>query len=382
MTKEDFTVLYDKYLAGDCTPEELTLLEKYRDDFILSEKPWTPAMGDKDEVRSAIYNKLQLAVKPPVRLLNFKWLAAAALLICVITAGLFLHYKNSSASLADTQLGQHKKNLIVPGSDKAILTLADGRVLNLDKQEKGIMLKQGSATITQLTAGQLTYSVKNQKQAILSTAYNSIMTPKGGEYRVVLSDGTKVWLNSATSLKYPAVFSGHERRVELSGEAYFEVAKNKHMPFRVSVKGMAIEVLGTHFNVMAYNNEKAVETTLLEGKVKLTNNHNKKQAYLLPGQCGVMKDDQGGFDVQPANAGNAVAWKNGYFTFNQESIQSIMRKVARWYDVDVEYQGDVSNKTFGGTVSRFADISDLLKTLELTGTIHFKVEGRRVIVMD
>jgi ferric-dicitrate binding protein FerR (iron transport regulator) len=383
MTKEDFIVLYDKYLEGKCTPDELILLEQYHDDFILSDKPWKAEMMDKHEARQILLNKLAGAVDPPVRKVNrnYRWLAAAAVLVFSISAGLLWHFRSRAVFLVADHANTLKHQAIIkPGGERATLTLADGKIIRLDEKVKGVLSLQGNATISQLSTGQLTYIVGSGKSGVSGNVYNSIVTPQGGEYKIVLSDGTKVWLNSASSLKYPAVFSGHDRRVELAGEAYFEVAKNREMPFKVVVKGMAIEVLGTHFNVMAYNNEKAVETTLLEGKVKLTND--KRQAYLLPGQRGILTDKQPGFEIQSADIQKAVAWKNGYFTFKQESIQSIMRKVARWYNVEVVYQGDVEDKTFGGSVSRFADISELLKTLELTGTIHFKIEGRRVIVMD
>ncbi|MDN5287128.1 MAG: FecR family protein [Mucilaginibacter sp.] len=384
MTKEDFIVLYDKYLEGNCTPEELMLLEQYHDDFILSDKRWKAEMMDKQEARRILLTRLQAAVDPPVKKMrrNYRWLAAAAILIFAIAAGLLWRYKNGTRNLVSGNFGNtlNHQALIKPGGERATLTLADGKIISLNKEVKGLLSRQGSATVSQLSTGQLTYLVGSEQNEVSRKVYNSIATPQGGEYKLILSDGTKVWLNSASSLKYPAVFSGHDRRVELSGEAYFEVAKNRKMPFKVTVKGMAIEVLGTHFNVMAYNNEKDVETTLLEGKVKLTND--KRQAYLLPGQRGILSDKRSDFEIQSADIQKAVAWKNGYFTFKQESIQSIMRKVARWYNVEVVYQGNVEDKTFGGSVSRFADISELLKTLELTGTIHFKIEGRRVIVMD
>jgi ferric-dicitrate binding protein FerR (iron transport regulator) len=186
-------------------------------------------------------------------------------------------------------------------------------------------------------------------------------------------------LNAASSIKYPITFSGNERNVELTGEAYFEVAKNKDKPFNVKVNGMKVEVLGTHFNVMAYNDENSIETTLLEGSVKLT----KKgaSATLLPNQQGSLSRDAQGFRVTEVVAQDIIAWKNGFFKFDNENIETIMRKVARWYDVDITYEGDLTRQNFGGTVSRFNDLSKLLKTLELTGTIHFKIDGRRITVM-
>jgi transmembrane sensor len=180
-------------------------------------------------------------------------------------------------------------------------------------------------------------------------------------------------------LKYPTVFYGHERRVELSGEAYFEVAKNAAKPFKVSVNGINVQVLGTHFNIMGYNDEKEVKTTLLEGSVKLTNKN--CTALLKPGEQGVLNHQQTAFNIENVDVDDVVAWKNGFFAFNNEDIQTIMKEISRWYDVDVEFPEKFKRRNFGGTVSRFKDVSQVLNALELTGSIHFKVEERRIIVM-
>jgi transmembrane sensor len=195
-----------------------------------------------------------------------------------------------------------------------------------------------------------------------------------------LPDGTKVWLNAASSLHFPTAFTGGERRVELTGEGYFEVAKNKHLPFKVAFNDQEVQVLGTHFNIMAYPNEEASQTTLLEGSVSITKRNISR--LLVPGQQAKSTIGSAGFDIKQVDTQEAVAWKNGEFLFKNTNIQSIMRQLARWYDVDVAYQGNLQNMVFGGRMSKSKNISEVLKNLELTGTIHFKIEGRRVTVME
>jgi len=380
MTTQEYISLYEKCKSGDCTPAEAQLLEEYKDSFELTEGPWNADMGDKEQVRLAIYNRLQksISVAPVKKLTAIRYWAAAAVLILVASVSLILlTHKKTAESLVKNNR-EHNQSTILPGSNKAILTLSNGSKINLDNSTKGKLTQQGSTTINKLKNGQLVYSVNNSSSSS-PLLYNTATTPKGGQYEVVLSDGTRVWLNAASSLKYPVTFSGKERHVELTGEAYFEVAKNKNMPFSVAVKGTSIEVLGTHFNVMAYDDENSLVTTLLEGSVKLKNN--RAEALLKPGQKAVLGTGRTVYQISEANTDEAVAWKNGYFMFDNENIQSIMKKVARWYDVDVSYTGGTRELNFGGTVSRFSDITELLKTLEITGTIHFKIEGRKITVM-
>ena len=252
----------------------------------------------------------------------------------------------------------------------------------LDHSGNGVLASEGDAVIRKEDDGKLVYNTSGQA-AGQKTKYNSVLIPRGGQYQLTLPDGTKVWLNAESSLRFPVAFTGDTRRVELSGEAYFEVAKNKKKPFYVLAKGTEVQVLGTHFNVSAYN--EAVETTLLEGSVKLNSNGNT--ALLKPGQSGT-RNNIGAFKVENADLETAVDWKNGFFVFHDETIQSILQKASRWYDVEIEFRGNTASRQFYGKVSRYKNIDDLLKNLELTGEIHFKVEagsasgkGRRIIVM-
>jgi len=380
MSPEEYSSLYEKCHAGNCTSDEKKLLEEYTDSFELTEGEWHVAMGVKEQVRLAIYERLQESIQAtpvkkwiPVRY----WLAAASVLL-IFSVSLLLYKNKEAVQKLAKNSRQHDKSSILPGSNKAILTLADGSKITLGNSGHGTITHQGLATINKLNNGQLVYNINN-KLPQGTILYNTATTPRGGQYEVILSDGTKVWLNAASSLKYPVAFSGKERHVELTGEAYFEVAKNKNMPFSIAVKGSSIEVLGTHFNVMAYDDDKHMVTTLLEGAVKLKKGNS--EALLKPGQQAIMLDGQIAYQVSDANTEAAVAWKNGYFVFDNEGIESIMKKIARWYDVDVSYEGAVTDQSFGGTVSRFSNVTELLNILELTGTIHFKIEGRMITVM-
>lgn len=211
--------------------------------------------------------------------------------------------------------------------------------------------------------------------------YNTIETPKGGQYQVDLPDGTKVWLNAGSLLRYPTNFTGKIRSVELTGEAYFEVAKNAHKPFKVLSKNQVVEVLGTHFNISSYTDDISVKTTLLEGSVKVLSSKVNQTKLLKPGQQSDINYTNNAFFIKSVNTDEVIAWKNGYFLFSDEDLKSIMARFARWYNVDVEYQGDVDNLRFGGMVSRSKDLTQALKVVEQAGNVKFKIEGRRVIVM-
>jgi ferric-dicitrate binding protein FerR (iron transport regulator) len=214
-------------------------------------------------------------------------------------------------------------------------------------------------------------------------AYNTIATPRGGQYQLVLADGSKVWLNASSGLRYPTAFTGKERRVELTGEGYFEVAKNASMPFHVQVNQMDVEVLGTHFNINAYDDESAVKTTLLEGSVKVvkreTANVKENPIVLQPGQQAEMKPHSPLAINHSPNIEEVMAWKNGLFQFKAAGIETVLRQAARWYDVEFVYKGNIPEK-FSGQISRSANAEQLLKILELTGKVKFEINGKTIIV--
>jgi ferric-dicitrate binding protein FerR (iron transport regulator) len=286
----------------------------------------------------------------------------------------------------------HYRTDIAPGGNKAMLTLANGSTIVLDSAQDGTLAQQGTTKIIKLDGGALAYRAATDSkgqatdQAIGQTGYNTIATPRGGQYRIILPDGSKVWLNAASSLRFPAAFTGGERTVELKGEAYFEIAKNAEKPFHVRVpaggtggEDMDVEVLGTSFNVMAYANEEKIHTTLLEGKVKV------KQGVLAenlsPGRQATVDQTTHAMEVTEGNIDQAVAWKDGLFRFKETDIRELMRQVERWYDVEVVYRTTRGDQDFTGVVSRDKNVSTLLQMLELTGTVHFRIEGKKIIVL-
>lgn len=374
MTPEEYIQLYEKYVAGHCSPEEKQLLFSYGDSFQLQEPEIKLSVEDR-QARLRGYHDLTDRLSRSKRIIRMRtwWAAAAVLLIFCLTGLLFSLSNNKPASkvIASTA--------ILPGKPMAVLTLNNGKTIRLDEARNGVLAETAGSTIRKMKNGELVYQALGNQIGDDQPINNTISIPAGGEYRLTLPDGTKVWLNSASRLTFPARFSGSERYVELNGEAYFEVAKNKKMPFIVKAGETRTEVLGTHFNIMAYRDESVVKTTLLEGSVRFSNG--TSNVLMKPGQQGTAITGASQLRVDPADMAEAIAWKDGYFIFKNENVKSLMRRIARWYNVDVSYEGDVEHKVFGGTFSRQKNLSELLTSLEQIGTVHFKVEGRRVTVM-
>ncbi|PTT03766.1 anti-sigma factor [Pedobacter sp. HMWF019] len=381
MTKEEYLLLYEKFLSGTSSPEEEADIKAYQDEFELIDGPWNAEMMGaqvemRDQIRQKLLNNIRVHKSHQIGLVK-RWLTAAVLLLCVSAGLIFLSRSTNSSQQGLAHHHLKSGNSVVPGGNKAVLTLADGSVVALDSSSISKTIKQGNTSILNESKGLLVYAANGPSGS--APLFNKIAVPRGGQYQLKLPDGTVVWLNSASSLRFPTQFSGKERSVELNGEAYFEVAKNKEMPFKVHVRDMEVRVLGTHFNIMAYDDEESINTTLLEGSVKVSNA--LQTATIRPGQQASLKKSSGMLGVEDVNIAEAIAWKNGKFLFADEDIETIMRRISRWYDVDVEYKGNLSDKNFAGSISRYEDVSEVLKMLELTGTIHFKIEGRRIIVM-
>lgn len=298
-----------------------------------------------------------------------KWSIAASILV-LLSVG-FLFYIIQNTKTADPKLAD-----VAPGGNRATLILANGKKIDLSGAGNGAIADETGIKVIKTAEGKIIYDLSNTTAAA-NGQYNTIETPMGGQYQVNLADGTKVWLNAASSLRYPTHFSGNERKVELTGEGYFEVAHQKNMPFKVASAGQTVEVLGTHFNIMAYHNEPVVKTTLLQGSVRIS--IGKQHTLLKPGQQAArigskisVSDDVDMEDV--------VAWKNGYFKFN-ESLEGIMSKISRWYGVEVVYETKTDpNLTYSGKISRGRNISAILKIIEFNGDVHFRIDGRKVYV--
>lgn len=326
-----------------------------------------------------------------------RWYAAAAILICLVSGAYFLFVNKPLSGIAKEQTREPGiKNDIPPGGNKATLTLANGSVIVLDSAQNGALAMQGQVNIVKTASGRLAYTSLPEKQTTekqttekpttekpADVLFNTIATPRGGQYQVVLADGTKVWLNSTSSIKYPIAFSGNERRVEITGEAYFEVAKNPAMPFKVKVNNdMELEVLGTHFNIMAYSDENIVNTTLLEGSVKMSMVNRRQSTTLKPGQQLIAGKDGQMNLVPDADLQKAVSWKDGKFIFRADDIRTIMRQFSRWYNIDVRFDREkIPGDHYTFSISRQATISQVLKMLEAAGGVAFQVRDKEVWVI-
>lgn len=372
MTKEEYLKLYEKSLDGNCTPAELEALREYNDDFVLVE-----GESIDRQTTERLYNALQTAIVNRKSSRKYLWWkrSAAAAAIVLLCSLVFLRINNHDLSHTLTNINK-KDTVIVPGSNKATLTLSDGSTVVLNDAQNGQIASENGTEVLKQDEGALSYVVGATPTE--QTVFNTITIPRGGQYSLVLPDGSKVWLNADSKLKFPTQFIGANREVELEGEGYFEIAKNKEKPFYVRANGVKVKVLGTHFNLMAYRDEPLVRTTLLEGKVLLSGNG--QSVYLYPGQQGVFSAHK--FKVSPADIQQDLAWKNGYFIFNEENLTSIMRKISRWYDVDIDIRTPHANLTYTGSVSRTKNINEVLKVLSLTGTVKFKIEERRITVTN
>jgi ferric-dicitrate binding protein FerR (iron transport regulator) len=402
MNEIQATDLLKRYSSGDCSDVEKQLVEAWYNELIdTGELEWEE--GEQESIQDAVESRLlhnmadDALPYAPVRRMHTAakaWWVAAAMLVLLTGAAYYLHTKQQAALLAKKT--ETLKNDVEPGSNKAVLTLSNGTTIVLDDASNGVVAEQGNAKVLKPEDGQLLYSKQGDSENG-PLAYNTLATPRSGQYQLVLPDGSKVWLNSASSIHYPIAFTGNERRVQITGEAYFEVAKlqlssGKKMPFIVEKGNMQIEVLGTHFNVNAYSDEKAIKTTLLEGKVRVVKNTGAGQqqsAVLAPGEQAVLADGPGkayrsGSDriqVNKADVDNVVAWKNGLFHFENADLKTVMRQLARWYDVDVVYEGTtVKNDPLFIEISRNTRLSDVLKVLQESGSARFAIQDKKIIV--
>lgn len=386
MSNSTLQELFNKFLGEQMSPEELSQLQQ----LIRNEKNSDEldsllqlAYSNKSLATTADYDTEQIFAElkmrtikaaPVVRSMFLKKIAVAASILLVIGLGSYFIFFNKPSK--QNEIVQAIPGDVNPGSYKARLTLADGRIITLDSAVAGELTQQGGTVVLNKN-GQLVYDSKNRSGEVL---YNTLSTAKGEGYSTVLADGSKVWLNSGSSIKFPVAFNGNERKVEISGEAYFEVAHNARQPFKVSIAGGAsIEVLGTHFNVSAYNNENSIKTTLLEGSVK-TSVVDGRSVIIKPGQqaeitTGNQLTINNNVDVE-----KITAWKNNDFLFSGDDIQFVMRMIERWYDVEVEYKGQITDRHFTGIISRNNKVSEVLKMLQATEKIQFEITGKKIIV--
>ena len=398
MNQQELQQFLEKAASGDYNNEEYQAFTHWMDNCSREEYKqmlicWERVIdGHKvfDSLDSGLIEKIEIGldrideqvpvhnsrIYPDVERLRSLWprITAAASILLFISVGVYFF---SQKKRLIKQTVQNQTHDITPGGNKAILTLANGSKIVLNEALRGVIARQQNVAINQIQNGKIVYSAKGAPIDSL-LVYNTIATPRGGQYQVVLPDGTKVWLNAASSLKYPTAFYGNERRVELTGEAYFEVSKNAAKPFFVKTAAQTVEVLGTHFNINSYADEKATKTTLLEGSVKVYSSANQLSVKLVPGQqaLNILNQLQ---VIRDADVDEAVAWKNGKFMFRNTDLQTIMRQLSRWYDVDVEYQGNVTARHYIGSINRNVPVSQVFQILKTSG-INFTIYGRKIIV--
>lgn len=397
--------LFEGWLSGSLSKEEVDLLlEKLRSEE--ADSPWPeqidallrdPGMagtGNMEQRERLFQQMIERSRKQEpmwkqdrkrALMRTIQWAAAAMLILLAVSGYWWYHTSPSNRGMV---IHPPLPDLL-PGSNKAILTLGNGSTILLDSSRKGELAQQSGATIFKSGNGQIAYEKTAEASHSKSSeghmhagqdhspVYNTLTTPRGGQYKLVLSDGTGVWLNAASSITFPTAFTGRERNVQVTGEVYFEVAKNSLMPFRVQAKEMEVTVLGTQFDISVYEDESTCNTTLLEGAVKISTGD--KQGLLQPGQQAQL-NEKGHFKIVPAVDTDAVmAWKNGYFSFHHTDLKTVMRQLARWYDVSIEYRGDVPDMKFGGNIPRSANASQVLHMLE-ESKIHCTIEGNKIIV--
>lgn len=385
MNHQRIKELFDKLNKNQCTEAEIAELNDWYHSLKVGDagmQSWLNEAGGEDELGKQLFERFneKTQYETPVRRINYAYRIAAAVLVFIAIGGIFYktllkHPKEQPVSIA-----KHKVKPITPGRNTATLTLADGSEVLLDDVNAGQHIAQSGLTIQKTAEGKLLYTVA-AGQAENATGYNTISTPRAGQYEVALPDGTHVWLNAASSLKYPLHFNNGQRNVELNGEAYFEVAHNKAMPFKVKTATQTVTVLGTHFNIKGYADDDAISTTLLEGSVRINDSRLNKSAMLVPGKQAVVSENKTEIALKDADTDQVMAWKNGYFIFENEDIRNIMKLISRWYDIDVEYKLNKPER-FGGTFSRSTDLTELLKNIETLGSVKFKIKERRVIVSN
>lgn len=377
----NITALIQGYLDDRLTPAEYVELAAH-----LKEQPdndaWAELLAEigTHQPVEAGYDRtrwqpiIETITKPKTPVRRIAQILAAAAVAAALVGGVVLwkhHDEKPAASQPPVATD------VAPGGDKAVLTLANGSTITLDSAASGTLAQQGAATVSKTGNGRLVYGKANGRGAT-EILYNKLATPRGGQYHLQLADGTVVWLNAASSIKYPTAFAGATRQVEVTGEAFFEVAKDKTRPFHVKANGVEVEVLGTSFDINAYEDESAIRTTLVDGSVKILSAASAKT--LKPGEQAIVTSQLPIAVDEHANIEAVLAWKNGRFMFSNTPLPDALRQLARWYDVDVDIEGDLSKKLVWGKMQRDLNLSEVLEGLRYIG-INYKIEGKKLTVM-
>jgi transmembrane sensor len=391
MSNNRLKYLLDHFISHRISPEEEQELlqiiasgnyddevKEYMADAWHTEYSELMSKQQSNRILNAVFSHESARVIPFRSKAGRRWVwIAASLLLVVASTGLFIIGKHSSKSTIGGAYVTAPQNDVMPGTSGAILKLEDGSSIVLDKASNGNLVQQGNTLVVKSGAA-ISYVYKNA-QGENQVHYNTVETPRGRQYQLVLQDGTKVWLNAASSIKFPVAFIGNERTVEITGEAYFEVAKNREKPFHVMCNGSMIEVLGTHFNVNAYPDEETTNTTLLEGSVRVVKGSSEKT--IKPGEQAQISIDGNLHTTSNVNVDEVVAWKNNAFLFDNTDVKKLMRQLSRWYNVDIVFKGATEEPlSFNGSISRASNLSIVLKMLESTGDVKFTIDGNKLIV--
>ena len=404
--------LLDSYIAGSATQQEQQLVEQWLEENDQQNTEWQ-LMNNKDKAAwlLQLYRDIDNSITPKdagwqdddtidSSLAWYKkfWLPVAAALIVSIGAGIyyFLLPQEERATPVSV-IAPQLQNDALPGTNKAILMLDNGKTILLDDSQDGVLVKQGGTAVSK-QGENLMYKGKGNNDKDAPVVFNTLTTPRGGQYKLVLADGSKVWLNASSSIRYPVSFTGNERKVEITGEVYFEISQlsvdglkgkaTKRIPFIVKVnmlgrEGAEVEVLGTHFNINAYDDEDAISTTLLEGSIKISpprpNEKSLEAVIITPGQQARLNKNGLLQLVKEVNIEETVAWKNGLFMMNGAAIPAVLRQLARWYDVDIVYGNGIPEGRITGDIPRDMNLSEVLKVMELSG-VHFKIDNKKIIV--
>ncbi|MEO6948336.1 MAG: FecR domain-containing protein [Ginsengibacter sp.] len=382
--------LADAYLKGESSAEEERELHDWYDSQINDEeeKVIISTNETEEEIGKRILHEIRAKIEAGKKSEKDKvvlfrkplfWVAASVIFLLAFALVFSAINKPSEEVLPAGQISSEYTNDVQPGRQKAMLVLSDGKKVPLDKSESGKVIMDGSTEVMNEEGSLIYNNVTGEDESV---RFNTLITSRGETYPLVLSDGSKVWLNSASSIRFPVVFKGKERAVEITGEAYFEVAHNNKMPFRVSVNNMEVKVLGTHFNINSYNDDGAIKTTLLQGSVRVMEGN--KSVLIKPGEQAQVFDPAFNpikkIQVQTVNVDDVVAWKNGFFSFRHSNLKDIVKQLSRWYDIEVKYEGDIKQQEFTGKIDRHLSLSEVLKIMEQTG-VYFKIEGKTLTIL-
>jgi len=374
--------LAHKYLKGQLTHSEQLEFDEWfksegNENIYIDENIAESEDRHRQLILSRINEQIKAVQDVKVKTIWPRIVAAASILLFLSLGGYFILNKKPTQ-----QIVKNQKQEIIPGTNKATLTLANGQKIILTRGLNGRLAQQGSTLVQVNSSNSITYTSSSANSSLATQVqFNTLSTVRGEQspYPLVLADGTRVWLNAESSITFPTSFSGKERVVKITGEAYFEVVHDAAHPFKVKVRDQTIEDLGTQFNINAYQDESVMRTTLINGEVKISVG---SQATLLkPGFQAAVSPSGSSIIVQAADLDQVMAWKNGNFEFDGTPLKDIMRQISRWYDVDISYKGTIEDAEFGGSISRSKNINEILSVLETTKGVHFELEGRRILVM-